>query len=216
MVPAVAFVGYHDSGKTTFATKVVKILKEKGYRVGVLKSTKHRGVIEDSPGTDSFRYAEAGADGVGIVEPERLILFKGLEERNPEYLAFSLFSDCDLVVCEGFKNSELPKFEVVRREFKEKMLGKKLKNLIGVVSDFPVEGVKNFPIEHPEAVAEFVEKEFIEKRGRAALFVNGKRVPMNRFVQESLAGVLKGFLSALKGIDPEIEKIEVKVVLEKK
>jgi len=39
---------------------------------------------------------------------------------------------------------------------------------------------------------------------------------MNRFVQESLAGVLQGFLSALKGIEPEIEKIEVKVVLEKK
>lgn len=215
MVPTVAFVGYHNSGKTTVASQVVKILKEKGYKVGVLKSTKHEGVVKDRPETDSFRYAEAGAEGVAIVEPERLVLFRSLENRDPKRLAFNLFFEWDLVICEGFKNSELPKFEVVRKEFRDKMLGRKLKNLIGVVSDFPVEGVKNFPIDRPQEIADFLEREFIKKRKRAALFVNGKEIPMNRFVQESLTGVLKGFLSSLKGVEPNPKEIEVKILLEK-
>ncbi|WP_457681598.1 molybdopterin-guanine dinucleotide biosynthesis protein B [Thermovibrio sp.] len=211
MVPVVSFVGYHDSGKTTFASKVVEILTEKGYKVGVLKSTKHKEVIKDKPGTDSAKFKEAGAKGVAIVEPESVILFREVEVRDPEYLAFLLFPDFDVVICEGFKRSPLPKFEVIRKEIKEKALFRELENLLGVISDFKVEGVKNFPIDDPSLVASFIEEEFIKGVPKTSLFVNGRKVPLKRFVQESLKGVIEGYVSALKGIEPEVKRIEVKV-----
>jgi len=215
MVPAVAFVGYHNSGKTSFATKVVEILTRRGYRVGVLKSTKHRGLIKDVPGTDTYRYKEAGALRVGLAEPERLTVMGEYTVKEPSYLAFTHFGDCDVVICEGFKSSNLPKFEVVREELKEKMLGRELKNLIGVVADFEVEGVKTFPIDKPEKVADFIEERFIKGGPKAVMFINGKEVPMNRFVQESLKGVIKGFISALKGIDEPLKRVEIRIDVEK-
>jgi len=217
MAPVVAFVGYHNSGKTTFATKVVEILVKRGYRVAVLKSTKHREVIKDREGTDTYRYKEAGAGAVGLVEPDRLTLFMEIEEREPLYLAFLLFGDYDLVVCEGFKGSQVPKFEVVRKEFRERALYRNLENLIGVVSDFPLEDreIRRFSIERPEEVADFIEEEFLKEREKTALFVNGKKVPLKRFVQESLKGVIEGYIGALKGIESPIKKVEVRFKVDK-
>ena len=216
MVPVVSFVGHHNSGKTTFGVKVVEILKDRGYRVAVLKSTEHTGLIEDRPGTDSFRYARAGAGAVGIVEPDRLTLFLELKERDPLYISFLLLGQFDIVICEGFKNSPLPKFEVIREEFRDRALFRNLENLVGVISDFPVEGVRHFPIDRPQEVAGFIEEEFIKKSDRTLLFVNGKKIPLKRFVQESLKGVVEGYIGALKGIEPEVEKIELKVKVDKK
>ncbi len=218
MAPVISFVGYHNSGKTTFATRVVELLVKKGYRVAVLKSTKHRGVIEEREGSDTYRYREAGAKGVALVEPENLTLFMELKERDPVYLAFLLFGDYDLVICEGFKSSSVPKFEVVRKEFKEKTLYGKLDNLLGVISDFEInqEGIRRFPLNRPQEVAEFIEREFLSQKEETELFVNGKKVPLKRFVQESLKGVIEGYLGALKGIEKPVEKIEIKVKVDKK
>jgi molybdopterin-guanine dinucleotide biosynthesis protein B len=116
VVPVVSFVGYHNSGKTTFATKVVEVLKSRGLKIAVLKSTKHEKVIEDKEGKDSYRYKQAGANAVGIVCPRELVLFEDVDEIDLNYLAFRLFYDYDLVVCEGFKRQEVPKIEVLRKE----------------------------------------------------------------------------------------------------
>ncbi len=218
MVPVISFIGYHNSGKTTFATKVVEILKRKGYKVAVLKSTKHREVIKDTEGKDSYRYKEAGADAVGIVTPEELILFQKAEKVDLRYLAFLLFDDYDIVICEGFKHSEVPKFEVTRKELNQPTLVGQVKNIIGVISDYEVEGVKNFSIDKPEEVAEFIEKTFIEKRedqfpDEVELFINGKRIPIKHYVKETLREILFGFVKPLKGIEYPIERMDVKIVI---
>jgi len=218
MVPVVSFIGYHDAGKTTFATKVVETLKSKGYRVAVLKSTKHKDVIKDKEGKDSFRYKEAGAESVGIVTPEELILFKKIGKVNLQYLAFLLFDEYDIVICEGFKSSDLPKFEVTRKELNQPPLVGKVKNLIGVVSDYEVEGVKNFPIDKPQEVADFIEKVFIKKRedsfpDEVELFINGKRIPLKHYVKETLKEILLGFIKPLKGIEYPVNSLDVKIVI---
>ena len=40
------------------------------------------------------------------------------------------------------------------------------------------------------------------KRPRATLTVGGRNVGLNRFVESSLVGVIEGYLSAMKGIEP--------------
>jgi molybdopterin-guanine dinucleotide biosynthesis protein B len=215
MAGIVAFVGHHNSGKTTFATQVVRELVRRGYRVGVIKSTKEKGVVKDTPGKDSFRYREAGAGAVAVAGGGELFLFKGTEGKvEPEYLAFLEFGDFDIVICEGFKGFKVPKIEVFRSSLKEEPLYRKLEGVVGVVSDEELPGVRWFPIDSPQLVADFLEREFI-KGEEVELFVNGRKVPLKKFVQESLKGTLLGFISALKGIDGSLKKVELRVNVDK-
>ncbi|RUM46044.1 MAG: molybdopterin-guanine dinucleotide biosynthesis protein B [Desulfurobacterium sp.] len=211
MTPVISFIGHHNSGKTTFATQVVRILKERGYKVAVLKSTKHKNILKDTEGKDSFKYRQAGALAVGIVTPEELILFKDIEKINLQHLAFLLFSDYDIVICEGFKSSDVPKFEVFRRGIQEPPLYPELSNVIGVISDTELPNVKNFSIKEPEKVADFIEKEFLSKKEEIELFVDGKKIPMKPFVRSALRGVILGFIKSLKGVPEENSKIEVRI-----
>ncbi len=216
MVPIVSFVGYHNVGKTTFATKVVRILKKKGYSVAVLKSTKHREVVKDTEGKDSFRYRQAGADAVGIVTPDELVVFQGIGKINLKFLSFLLFDDYDIVVCEGFKHQDIPKIEVTRKEFRNKLLLQEIDGIVAVVSDYPVPNVRNFSIDSPEEVARFLEREFIRKRTEGfpedvELFINGKRIPMKFFVKKVLSNLLSGFVGSLTGIDEKVERVDVRV-----
>ena len=221
MVPVVSFVGYHNSGKTTVATEVVKKLKEKGYRVAVLKSTKEKRVFTDKPGKDSYRYREAGADAVGLFSPEELFLTFRVKKESTDltFLSFLLFDEYDVVVCEGFKRAPVPKIEVIREELKEPPLFEKDPNVVAVVTDSSVR-VKEKKVFHPEQVGEiatFIEEEFIKKReeefpDEVELFVNGKRIPMKFFLKGILKEVLIGFLKPLKGIENPVERIDVRVV----
>ncbi len=220
MVPVISFVGYHNSGKTTFATKVVKELKQKGHSVAVLKSAKQRNLIEDKPGKDSYRYREAGADAVGIVTPDELALFKKIGKPDLQLLAFSLFDDYDIVICEGFKDSNVPKIEVTRKEVNQPLLLGQVKNIVAVVSDYHVDGTKNFSINDVSKIIPFIEETFIKRRedlfpDEVEVFINDKRVPVKHYVKETLEGVLFGFLKPLKGIKYPIEKMDVRIVVGK-
>ncbi|SMO46107.1 molybdopterin-guanine dinucleotide biosynthesis protein B [Balnearium lithotrophicum] len=220
MVPVVSFIGYHNSGKTTFATEVVKILKERGYKVGVLKSTKHRQLITDTPGKDSFKYREAGADAVGIVSPDELVLFQDIDRDSLDlnFLSFLLFGEYDIVVCEGFKNADVPKIEVLKKENSEKPLFKKVENVIAVISDFPVEeGIRRFNRNDYDKVAKFLIENFIEKgtegfENEVELFINGKKIPIKYYDGETLREILNSFIKPLKGIEYPVKRMDVRIV----
>ena len=220
MVPVISFIGYHNSGKTTVATKVVENLTKKGYRVAVLKSTKHRKLIGDTPGKDSYRYRESGAGAVGIVSPDEIVLFQDIDRDrlNLKFFSFLLFGDYDIVICEGFKRSDVPKIEVTRKELNQPLLLKEVKGVVAVVSDFPVEGVKNFSFDDTEKLTSFIEEEFIKRReepfqDEVELFVNGRRVPMEQGEKETLREILLGFVKPLQGIEYPVERIDVRIVI---
>ncbi len=201
MVPVISFVGYHNSGKTTFARKVVGELRRRGYRVGVMKSTHHADVREIPEGKDTQLYLSDGVESVALITPER-VYFTGRLENDPEYLAFTLFGGFDIVVCEGFKGSKVPKIEVARKEVSGRTLFESgVENIIAVVSDFPVEGVRNFSPESFREVADLIEDEFLSEREEISLFVNGKKIPMKFFVRNTLRGVVKGYIENLKGTE---------------
>ena len=53
-------------------------------------------------------------------------------------------------------------------------------------------------------------KEF-DKKFQTEIKINGKKLPLNHFIQETLANILIGFLKTLKEVD-EVEKtIELKI-----
>ena len=211
MPPVISFIGYHNSGKTTFATRVVKILKDKGYKVGVLKSTKHRNLIGDTPGKDSYRFREAGADAVGIVSPDELVLFKKInrEDINLNLLSLLLFNDYDIVICEGFKSSEVPKIEVLRKEIQEEPLYRKISNVIAVISDVPVEGIKRFTTNEHEEVSQFIEENFI-KNSPKVFFLNGKEMVLDEDLENKLKNAI---IKALNLKKEEGERINLTLLL---
>ena len=69
--------------------------------------------------------------------------------------------------------------------------------------------------EAPE-IAEFIQKRFIDNEKRrpdkTALLVNGRKLVLKRFIQDSLAGVVAGYVESLK-LSEEVEEIELRIKL---
>lgn len=109
----VAFVGGHDSGKTSIVVELVPRLKAQGITVGTIKHTTHD-VDDDTAGKDSQRHAAAGAAVAVLVTPRRTTGRRfGAEEAFDEVLRRE-FTGCDLVLVEGYKSLSIPKIEVIR------------------------------------------------------------------------------------------------------
>jgi hypothetical protein len=51
----------------------------------------------------------------------------------------------------------------------------------------------------------------VKKHFETEMWVDGQKLPLNYFVQETIANVMLGFSRTLKGLDSAPEKIEVKI-----
>ncbi len=162
---SVSFVAKSGTGKTTLLEKVIVELKERGYRIGVVKHDAHRFEI-DHPGKDSYRLTAAGADTMLICSPEKLALVKQhAAAPSIEELLETYFDDVDLVLTEGFKKSGLPKIEIHRQERSPTLLCRGEAHdpsLVAVASDAALDlDVPVLDLNDVRAVADFVEKSFL-------------------------------------------------------
>lgn len=163
----VAFVAKSNTGKTTLLEKLIRELKDRGYRVGAIKHDAHQFDI-DHPGKDSHRLTAAGADSMVITSSAQLALVKKhAESPSIEYLIATYFSDVDIVLTEGFKMSPIPKIELHRKERSSTLLCRGEHNdpmLIAVASDEPLDlDVPILDLNDVRAVADFVEQRFLKK-----------------------------------------------------
>lgn len=154
-IPVLAFVGSSNSGKTTLLTRVVHRLSQQGYRVAVVKHHHHRPQL-DTPGKDTYRYAEAGAQ---VVVSASADLTAYLEYRPEPPLAAILerITDVDIILLEGFKWEPLPKVEVIRRENRQHLICDpgELKAIVGDLS-FPELDLPQFDIDDVEGVTRWL------------------------------------------------------------
>ncbi len=103
-----AVSGYKNTGKTTLITKLIPILQERGCQVAVIKHDGHD-FESDVPGTDSFCHKKAGAYGTAVFSKNRFSVTKECKDITEKELAL-LFPEADIILLEGFKNSEHPKY----------------------------------------------------------------------------------------------------------
>jgi molybdopterin-guanine dinucleotide biosynthesis protein MobB len=162
---ALSFVAKSGTGKTTLLEKVIAELKERGYRLGVIKHDAHRFDI-DHPGKDSHRLTAAGADTMLISSPEKLAMVKKHDASPPiDDLIADYFADVDIILTEGFKKSGLPKIEVHRKERSGTLLCRGEEHdpsLIAVASDEPLElDVPVFDLNDAKGLAGFIEEKFL-------------------------------------------------------
>ena len=114
--PMVAIVGKKNSGKTTLTVRLAAELGRRGHRVMTIKHGSHTFNI-DPESTDTYRhYHEGKAERVAMAAPDKFALVMRWDaELGPEEIAERYMSDADVVICEGFKMSRLPRIEIFRR-----------------------------------------------------------------------------------------------------
>jgi len=211
----VTFIGWHNSGKTTLVCQVVKRLKERGWKVAVIKSSSHEGIAFDAEGSDTARLKEAGAVAVALAAPDQLVIFQENRQMPLPALAHRFFPDADLVIGEGFKKaSGVDKIEVAPSGSAPELF-RQAPQVVAVVTSQEAPGVMVFRPDEVDELAQFLEKRYILKdrdKPAASLLVNGRSIPLKFFVQQAIAGAVSGLVDSLKGTKGA-ETIEILVKL---
>lgn len=103
-----AISGYKHTGKTTLITKVIPLLTKRGYKVAVIKHDGHD-FEGDVPETDSYKAFHAGAYGTAVFSKNKVLLHKAITNIDEQMLT-NAFPEADIILLEGFKNSNYPKY----------------------------------------------------------------------------------------------------------
>jgi molybdopterin-guanine dinucleotide biosynthesis protein B len=176
---------------------------------------KHAQDLElDKPGKDSWRLARAGADAVWVSSPEGLFMHrtdrKGIK---PEELPYLIGPGFDILFVEGFKESQLPKIEVHRKEIGGELLFSP-QQLLAVVTDEPLNiDTPVFSWDNTEELADFIEDGFLsqpEAEADVSLFVNKLPMELNPFMVSILNRTLTAMVSTLRGAG-EVKSITVHI-----
>ena len=150
----VAISGVKNSGKTTLIEAMLPLLVEAGLTVAVVKHDGHC-FDPDPSGTDTGRFMAAGAAGTAIFDGEKFKLVK----RKPvtELDLIAQFPDADFILLEGFKHTDWPKLEVVRKGNSETPVSDPA-TLLALVTDLPLDGlgVPVLPLHDPAAAVRFL------------------------------------------------------------
>lgn len=131
----VHLVGGRNHGKTTFLVELIAELVRRGVAVGAIKHTSHRHTL-DTPGKDSYRHRESGADPAALLTGEGVGVFLRLAPTDDPYQRLeTLYADCDLVLVEGDLSTAAIKIEVYRRDAGGTPLALERPDILAVVSD---------------------------------------------------------------------------------
>ncbi len=117
----IAIVGYHNSGKTTLIERVVDELTAMGLKVGYVKHDPKGHGETDREGSDTFRLRKKTHKRALLSSGEATLWereWRGLREFLRER-----FSDCDVIILEGFKGERwVPKVAVGKVEAEQVLM----------------------------------------------------------------------------------------------
>lgn len=154
--PIVSVVARSKTGKTTLLEGLIPALKGRGLRVALVKHHHHESSF-DTPGKDTYRLAEAGADLVVGVSPVQVATFH--REAGSQDLDAVIERHCagyDLVLTEGYKRGAYPKIEVHRAARSGELLCD-LEEMMVLVTDGDWDlDVPQFALDDIEGVAGFL------------------------------------------------------------
>ncbi|MFE6079301.1 molybdopterin-guanine dinucleotide biosynthesis protein B [Paenibacillus sp. NPDC057886] len=127
----VQIVGYKNTGKSTLIAALTRYLTSSGRRVAVIKHDGHDHFEMDHEGTDSYSFAQAGADAVVVMSEKRTAIIERQATSLEDMINY--LSAYDWILIEGYKQAPYPKLVMVREE-KELSLIETLQDVIGIIS----------------------------------------------------------------------------------
>ena len=161
--PIISIIGKSGSGKTTLVEKLIRELKNRGFKVGTIKHSRHEFQF-DRKGKDSWRHQAAGADTTIIATMGKIGMVKYENTESIDALA-KYFTDMDLVLAEGYKKEKRPKIEIVRKATGKKPIfinDENNINLIAVVSDMDLEiDVPKFALDDAVKLVDFIVDKYL-------------------------------------------------------
>jgi len=196
----VSIVGKSKSGKTALIEKLVGELKLRGFRVATIKHTPH-GMTFDEVDKDSWRHIRAGSEATAIVSPDKVVFIKPMAQELPlDQIARFFGEDYDIILAEGFRQSNVPKIEVHRKEIGPPFSN--IRKLIAIVTDEPLETkTRQFSLQDIKGLADLLEEGFIKpQRERVSLYINNATVTLSTFPKEVITSVILAIASCLKGV----------------
>ena len=157
MAAVIAVSGVKNSGKTTLIEKLLPALAARSVKTAVLKHDGHS-FAADREGTDTCRFLAAGAMGAAIFDGEKFqaVKYAAVTERD----LIALYPEADLILLEGFKWTDYPKIELVRRGVSDASVCRR-ETLLALVTntELRVPGVPTCGFEDVEALADLLQKE---------------------------------------------------------
>lgn len=162
MIPYISIIGKSDSGKTTFLEKLIGVLVGRGLVIATAKHHTHPIEI-DTPGKDSWRHAQAGAQVTMVSSPMQYsVIHHVSEEATLEKLVLEAeAAGVDLMITEGFKKAGSDRIELSRMARSETPVSS-VDEIIGLITDNQVVAEKyaktipTFGLEDVEPVADFI------------------------------------------------------------
>ncbi|MEJ2738238.1 MAG: molybdopterin-guanine dinucleotide biosynthesis protein B [Dehalococcoidia bacterium] len=208
MPPVISVVGRAKSGKTTLLEKIIAELRFRGHSVATIKHTTHRVEI-DKPGKDTWRHLHAGSNSTTIVSANNIVLIKPVEGNiTPDEIVRLYGEDYDIVLIEGFKQSNYPKIEVHR-----KAVGPVLNNMSKVIAyatDEQLEtSLKQFSLHDSTGIVDFIENNYLNNDcDNTSIYINNEHFPSDKISDISLKSLVTSLINNIKE-NTAIEKLTI-------
>lgn len=229
--PVVTIYGNSDSGKTELVVELVEEFIGDGVEVCTIKHSPSK-LSLDEEGKDSWRHKKAGSR-LTVLATEVETSFLVPHEMKLKEIVGTLerIGDFDLIIAEGYKDSDIPKVAVGNIDPRDNTLHeydgdftelkRKISELIDlkeIEDDLPGIDCGRCGYDSCEELASAIlegKKELsdceVREQRRVNLKVNGEEVPLENFPAQFVEGGLKGMLRSLKGVDDEINQISLEI-----
>lgn len=160
--PIVSIIGKSKSGKTTLIEKLIVELRQRGYRVATIKHHVHTDQWSlDTPGKDSYRHAQAGAEKVVLISPSTTVTYAYPARPPTPQEAAARLTGVDLVIAEGFSQARLPAIEVSRAARQTVLIGDPA-YVLAVAADYPADSPRPvFDLDDVAGLVDLIEREIL-------------------------------------------------------
>jgi len=194
----IQIVGTKDTGKTSLIEELTRELVRRGRSVCYIKHT-HAEPTFDGTDTDTARMSAAGATTSVIAGAETTTAFRSAGKERLEEVSFREAVPGEIVLAEGFKSVPGKKIAIAGGDLD---IGS-LDGVVAVVGEAP-DGFSGRVFEPTEIakICDLIEELLAtspEQRWSTRLLIDGKELPLNTFVQDSMAMTLRGMCEPLRG-----------------
>ena len=158
----IGVVGWKNSGKTTLIEKLINEFNRRNITVSTIKHSHHNFSV-DKRGTDSFRHFNAGTKETILSSEKKWIKFSRQLSDSKLDLSYLVaqITPVDIVIVEGFKDSDHIKVEVVGSLSDKKPLYETDKTICGIIIDqqkIQNSSLPQFQRDDVQKICDFIEK----------------------------------------------------------
>ena len=228
----VAVIGTSNSGKTSAIEVIIKGIIKKGYTVATVKHIPEEEFTIDTPGKDTWRFIQAGANIVLSVAPKEITRIKKnkIKKNTLEKIIGEIPDEIDVIIIEGFKklienNVTIPKIVATKNNQEIIDAVDRYKNIIAIVGSNQ-ENIKDTKIpffntlNDKEKFINYVLKQIsvlIERKKKRnqkiTIKINEEILPLGRFVQDIIRNSVLAMITSLKGVKIKGEE-KVSIIIE--